>query len=349
MKKVMMLVAAIGLMAVTQNANAIALRFKFKTFSSGPNIYACNAGIRAPELRNKVCYFQDTGLACDATQACSDTQTNCNSSCVCAGTNGGQWLMNYGKADYQDWKDNDDTTATGVKAGQTFVSSGNDWAQLMGNTDAWSHRIKNLQFDLGSELYNAEYFVDICFRGPQIDYYLVDNGVSANFDIQAQVNATDFIATGVNPGENNRDGLTLSPAGIPFKYTEISGLKVKAEVICDRQGQGTYKFAHDGSTLNAGSYVFNASKIDSDFGSASKDLDAVSNEGYLKDGIANLNFSSINNWLNLYAYNAPRFCKVRYTFTETNASQNTLKVNLRKWQRHGAEMCTYTNIEEATK
>ncbi|MNY53343.1 hypothetical protein D3C86_1890900 [compost metagenome] len=44
----------------------------------------------------------------------------------------------------------------------------------------------------------------------------------------------------------------------------------------------------------------------------------------------------------------PRFCKVRYIFKETNAATGSIK-NLRKWQRHGAEMCTYTNIEEGVK
>ncbi|QDK37258.1 protease [Bdellovibrio sp. NC01] len=342
MKKLMLMLSAITMFAVAQNANAISLRFKFKTFSSGPSMYACNAGIMTPQVGAKVCYFEGTKNTCTPT-TCDNTQAVCDTRCVCTGDNGGDYLMNYGKVDYQDWKDNGDTTAATGKGSATFSSSGSTsaWNQAYDDSQSWGRSISNLSFNLGSELYGAKYFVDICYRGPQIEYF--EDGVTANFNLKAQANATDFLANGVNGGDNNRDGLVIPGTVDGKKYTELAGLKVQAFVVCDKQGEGSYKYARNNqgqynTTANEANFVLNNQT----------GLPTSGGDLFVLGSIANLgtgNVSLVDGWVNQNTH-TPRFCKIRYVFTETNATA-TLP-NLRKWQRHGAEMCTFTDIEEAS-
>lgn len=341
MKKATSFLAVLGLaLSLTQAANAISLRFKFKTFSSGPNIYACNAGIRTPQTNKKVCYFEGTKNSCTQS-TCSNTGEVCDTRCVCTSADGGEWLMNYGKADYQDWKDNGVSTVTGLHSAQTFKASGSDWSQLLSDTDSWDKSIKNLSFNLGSELYGAQYFVDICYRGPQIEYFL--DGVTTNFTLDAQSLATDFLATGANSGDNMRDGLVIPGLVDGLKYTDLSDLKVQAFMTCDLQGQGTYQNAMNNSgtyntSVNEAAFSF-SSGIPS--GSTESGSFWSSSQKTFTTGAGDL-ISGL--WFVSGSSHSPRFCKIRYVFTENDI--NNSKPNLRKWQRHGAEMCTYTKINE---
>jgi hypothetical protein len=342
MKNMFTAVAALLLFAAAPSANAISLRFKFKTFSSGPNIYACNAGITAPQTNKKVCYFEGTTQACTQ-DTCSTTGENCNTRCVCTSSNGGEWLMNYGKVSFEDWKDNGDTSISG-QGTKTFASdsSAAGWVNALSETDSWNKRINNLSFNLGSELYGASYYVDICYRGPQIEYF--QDQVVSNFNLKAQSNATDFLANGANGGDNNRDGLTIPGLVDGKKYTELAGLKVQAFVSCDLQGVGSYQYAMN----NQGQY--NTSKNEAGFTMGSNNLPATAteaNSSFWSSSAAALgtgNVSLIDTNITNSSTRAPRFCKVRYVFTETNV--NATLPNLRKWQRHGAEMCTWTEINE---
>lgn len=338
--KGLFLVAAIVMMSFT--AEAISLRYKFKVFSSGPNIYACNAGVLAQTSNLRVCYFQGTNQVCNPDD-CSTTGQNCNSSCICSSSDGGDYLMNYGKVTYQDWKDNGDTSVTGQVSDYSFrANTGGVWSQALTDAQAWNKRITDLSFHLGSELYSSRYFVDICYRGPQIEYF--EDQVKANFSLKAQAFATDFLANGVNGGENNRDGLVIPGTVDGKKYTELSDLTVQAFVACDFQGVGSYKYARN----NANNY--NTADNEATFTFGSDKLPNGTSEGsgsFWKSSVKSVN-ASVADLLNPFIANnsakTPRFCKIRYVFSETNFTA-TLP-NLRKWQRHGAEMCTYTEINE---
>ena len=48
-----------GLMLLSFNANAISLTFKLDIFSSGVDIYACNAGLMHGKYQDRVCYERD--------------------------------------------------------------------------------------------------------------------------------------------------------------------------------------------------------------------------------------------------------------------------------------------------
>lgn len=340
MNKILTLV--ISMLITTTAANAISLRYKFKVFSSGPNIYACNAGIIPQSTNKQVCYFQGTNNVCNPDD-CSTTGTNCNSSCICSGANGGDYLMNFGVVSYQDWKDNGDTSVSGSVVGQTFTANNaGAWSQALSDSNSWGKRITDLSFNLGTELYTARYFVDICYRGPQMEYF--ENNIAANFSLNTQSFATDFLSVSPNPGENDRTGLVIPGTVDGKKYTELSGLKVQSFVACDMQGLGTLKFARNAANqyntadneavfnLGAGLLPVGATEgANSYWSSTSKSVSG---------SVADL----ISAYITSNSGKTPRFCKIRYVFTETDWS-NTLP-NLRKWQRHGAEMCTYTKIEE---
>ncbi len=342
-----LLIAAMAFMSATQNSEAISLRFKFKVYSSGPSVYACNAGIRHKRTTSKVCYFEGTTNSCTPND-CRDKGI-CNTQCVCTGSDGGDSLMDFLKVSSVDWKDHkatgDNITDTNP---QTFTRSAyidGTWNSAFSNdSDTWNSRIKDLSFELGSELYGAEYFVDVCYRGPQIEYFA--DGVSINSAIQAQASATDFLATNPNPGDNSRDGLII-PGTVDGKtYTDLAGLQVKAYYTCDLQGVGTYKYAHNGSSALSGTYNTVANEASFNFDSSGYPVsggDSFGNSGAFTN-LAGSGLDLINSIL-VSGTHSPRFCKIRYVFTETN-EKSSLPF-MRKWQRHGAEVCTYSKIEEA--
>lgn len=332
--RILQLVGALALTLASFDANAISLRYKFKVDSSGPRMYACNAGIMAQVSNNKVCYFEGTTNTCTPT-TCSDADKVCHSSCVCSSTGGGDYLMNYGKLK---WVGQSPATGSGSK---TFRGvSGSQYEQAFSDSEAWGRRITDLSFHLGSELYSAKYFVDICYNGPQQEYY--EDNITANFVLNyAQAYAIDALYTGKTPGENSRDGMLMGQGS----YTSSANVKVEAFMVCDLQGIGTYVYARNNQgkydTLdNEANFVFganqtpiNASEGSSSFFSSSAPVSLTgSTVDLMKD-------KTINN-----TTKAPRHCKVRYVFTETNWKSSVPK--LRKWEKEGAEMCTYTEISE---
>ena len=341
-KKILMLVT-LTVMGASLDANAISLKFKFKVFSSGPNIYACNAGIRHQATSKQVCYLEGTTESCSKSSCNGDPE--CESRCVCSGKNGGEYLMDYMKVTTADWKDNGDTSPdSSVEHVTKKAGNGTFNAAFSSGQDAYAKRIKNLSFNLGSELYGAEYFVDICYRGPQIEYW-ADN-VAANFTLDAQASATDFFQNAPGNGTNDDSGLTIPGTVDGKKYTELSNLKVSAYYTCDLQGEGTYKFAHNGGSINSG--LYNTTDTEALFENANK-LPTGGGDEFDSNDTGSLVSASA---LELFSATlpgasqgkSPRFCKVRYVFSETDVS--LAKPNLRKWQRHGAEVCTYTKIEE---
>lgn len=338
--------ALVTLFGMVNNSEAISLRFKFKVFSSGPSIYACNAGIRHKQHPGKVCYFEGTTTACTQND-CKDKGI-CNTQCVCTGTNGGDSLMDYLKVTSVDWKDHkatgDNIVDTGVEQISKNAPFGGAWnVAVSDEATTWNKRIKELSFNLGSELYGSEYFVDICYRGPQIEYF-ADN-VTMNATLKAQVSATDFLATNPNPGDNSRDGLIIPGVVDGKTYTDLSGLQVKSYFVCDVQGSGSYKYGHNGASSSSG--VYNTSLNEAVFsldanGYPVSGTDLFGNSGSFQS-IAGNGLDLLNTWIST-STKAPRFCKIRYVFSETNA--NSSLPFMRKWQRHGAEICTYSDIEE---
>ncbi len=289
-----LMVAAVILMAY-QSAFAVSLVYKFNVNSSGPDMYACNAGIR--HVESTVCHIRgNPNVTCDPTLSCGPGQ-NCNiSNCICTqgqDSNRADQVL----AKYTKWTDHD-YSAAGPLQSKSLIANGN-WQQLFTDTDAWNWELtsddiantsgRNLVFNLTSAAYGTEYFVDICYRGPRIDLPGSTGGV---FAFGASTYGDDSF------GEQ-------FPDGVLARYLELAKLSTKVQVQCYSQpGNFTTPIGTWGPQLMSGQTV---------------------------------NF--VNNYTLASLPNIPKFCKVRYYYTETASA-------FRANTTQKARMCTYTSIDE---
>ncbi len=323
-----LLLSAAWLLALSaQNAFAINLTFQFDVNSSGPSIYACNAGIKHVAATN-VCFDRNTNLAC--TPGCAaGVESQCKggatpSSCVCTGENydsgtQGTWRLDFLQANSALWTDNQ--VQSGASTAHLLAADGSaNYSQITAGSfpvlNAYGRQLKDLTINLGSEVYNAEYFVDICYRGPQIDYR--HNGQSVpglNFALKANATVFDIKLA---------DGQS---------YRALSGLQVKAEAKCLMNDEFDYCLADliPGETSGCGTTTATAHTYGK-----------VSNNGVFVD----MSGSAINvakliadASMNSNGQVTPRFCQVRYSFQETSRK-------IRKWKLQQARICTYTEISE---
>lgn len=313
-------------------AHAVSIEFSFDINSSGPSIYPCNAGIRHDAYSSRVCYDRVTQQSCSPNDCTS--QQDCN--CVCTGstTGAGETRLDYLRASYATWTDNGEYAGTSTS--KSLYAKEGSFNELF-NVNAkeeWTSQLTKLEFDLGSERYGAEFYLDVCYRGPQIEYYYAqqNGGFSGtpsgyeypNFAAKAQATVTDIVAA---------NGL---------RYSQLADLKVKADMVCDQQGKGTYIYAGSGNPATGTTYdqILN-------------DIVGITVTGgqYTKS----VPYRAFNNASSLYlidefinANNAfvPRFCKVRYTFIENRRNDSNLLAQLRKWKIQKAQVCTFTEVNE---
>ncbi|MFZ3231053.1 MAG: hypothetical protein WA160_12675 [Pseudobdellovibrio sp.] len=330
------------IVTATQAVSALEYRFKFKVTSSGPDMYACNAGLRTVPLKCDVCYKENsdgTKTPIDRPGSCSSTATNCGSriKCISRGDSNGEAYMNYLTAGKRGWTDH--SQVQGPRSNVSVRGAANAFQQIVAGNVAMDTKIEDLLFELGSEAYSAQYFVDICYRAPQHEFR--EAGIEANYNFLSNVGSTDFLSQGQTHGDSDRSGLIMLNNADLQRYTQQAGVKVQSYVVCDLQGQGVLQNA----TNAAG--VYNTSENEADFvigadglptgglnGSFFKASDLKSLTGDALDMIST-NFSN------------PRFCKTRYVFTETKGlTCNSGAAVFRDWTRKGAEMCTYTVIDE---
>ncbi|ASD62901.1 hypothetical protein [Bdellovibrio bacteriovorus] len=243
--------------------------------------------------------------------------------CVCS-TQEGRKFGNYVHASWTKWEDRQDPHTDKVSGISPY------FATLFGEVDAFDRVLDKLSFNLGSETYNAAYFVDICYRGSQIDY----SHYKAAYKVIAEASLTDI-------------GHKYNGKG----YSDFADLEVQAHLICTSQTQN----CENGNCSDTDEHPngSNTPQFDNDI----TDIDdPVSNHtkylaGDIKDLISGANFVQTidkNTPIYLDKYNkgaAAKFCKVRYIFKEKDGLGHYPK--LRKWQKHGANICTHTKIEMA--
>ncbi len=328
----MRLMIALVLLLSMANALAVSLEFKFDVNSSGPSIYPCNAGIKHEPYSSRVCYDRVTSQSCNPAEDCRTTP-ECN--CVCTGSTSGdgETRLDYLSVSSAEWTDNGEmagaTSARNLYAPETSFNT----AFNEGQKEEWTRQLTKMSVNLGSERYGAEFFLDVCYRGPQIEYfYASQNGgfspagtATPNFSVKAQATVTDLVTS---------NGL---------RYSELADLKVSAKVVCDQQGKGSYVYA--GSSSPAGSTVYDLLLHDilgitvsgGQFTTAAMTPRAFNNvsSAYLVDTFINSNNAFV-----------PRFCKIRYSFIEARRNDTNLLAQLRKWKRHSSEICTFTEINE---
>lgn len=337
-----LLLSAVALLALSaQNAFAINLTFQFDVNSSGPSIYACNAGIKHGNTGPNVCFDRVAKVDCTAgcaagnMNACTGGATPKNCSCTGefdpSGVQG-TYRMDFLQANTADWTDNQVTatgsephilTADAVLTGQRFnqifgTDPGPSDSTQFVSLAAYKKQIKDLTINLGSEIYGAEYFVDICYRGPQIDYRHNDSTVKGlNFGLKAYATIFD-----IKKADNK-------------SYRELAGLQVKAEARCIMDDEFNYCLADllPGETSGCGTKT-----------ATTHQYYRVSEKGFVDmDGNpANISKLITDAQMAWSGNKTPRFCQVRYSFKETNISK------MRKWKLQQARICTYTEITEPT-
>ncbi len=304
-----------------QNAFAINLTFDFQVNSSGPSIYPCNAGIRHADSA-RICKDRVTGNTCTPGCAAGNTAEctagTTSKTCVCTGEeNGtqGHWRLDFLKASHADWTDNGTAIGAQTTANLNAGNTNSSWNQVFPNeVTAFGKQLTGMSVNLGSEIYGAEYFVDVCYRGPQIDYTNVND---VNFALKAKVTVN-----------NLRTG-----AGQP-NYQDLATLKTRAEIKCFMDNSFNYCSQADqlpgsSSTSTCGtatSLNYNWTQgIGGTFVPATtsaQELTLLSN--------SSMGSSSAK---------VPRFCYVRYYFQESSK-------NMRLWKLQQAKACTYTEISE---
>ncbi len=335
-----LLLSAMAFVALSaQSAFAMNLTFQFDVNSSGPSLYACNAGIKHGAQAN-ICFDRrDATKSC--TQGCAAGNVNaCQpgtlpADCVCTGEYDptgfdGNYRMDFLQATTADWSDNELAATSNVQNHNLIadaVDVGASFNQLYGAKGAfpvnaaYKRQIKSMSVNLGSELYGAEYFVDICYRGPQIDYTGLTHNAGErglNFNLKAKATVID-----------------LKKANGEFfaKYHEAANLKVSVEARCIMDDSFNYCLADilPGETAGCGAI-------------AKQDYTLVGKSG--EETITSANVLSLINKATITAGTSesnvtPRFCQIRYTFKETNKS-------MRKWKLQRARICTYTEISESS-
>jgi hypothetical protein len=199
---------------LSSSAFAVSLQFNFDVNSSGPSLYACDAGLRHEAHASTICYDRETQTAC--TPSSGQEEQNC----ICTGPSGQDSKMDSLVASTADWSDNGgaptNTATTTVTAGDTSFAR-----VFTGNTE-WTKQLTSLVFNFGSTRYGTEFYLDVCFRGPQVKQQGTPNHVAV-----LNTTITDLVAA---------------------NYSDLSDLNVKATVTCDLQGEGTQQGLPDLAT-----------------------------------------------------------------------------------------------------
>lgn len=287
-----------GILFAGPSAHALQLTFNFGVQSSGGLLYACNAGIRYTDPTTEVCYVPNTTTTCDPAT---------DNHCVCTNSiNSEQWKSLILRAATS-------TIGTAPSSSQTSYvpSASGTYAQVVAD-NTFGTRIDSMSIDLGSERYGAEYFVDFCYHGSQIEWFR--NGVHMNARLTASVGATD-IASGA--------------------YRTLSGLNYSVQAFCDQQGAGSRKWAHDGTTASPASPVYDNYSSNMD----NWDLTGSAVTGAVAGSLTNVITAGVLDGGGTNNYGV-RFCRVRYTFSESASS------NLRSWQRNDAQIRTQTKVAQ---
>ncbi len=270
---------AVALLVAANSASAIEVSFDFTVFSSGSSIYPCNAGIKHAKAQDVVCYERTNPRNSCNPNLCEEGKS-CD--CVCSGTDG-SYLTDFASVKYTKWSDHDDRYPRRNKKA-SFAADGTKNFLFSNDVDMFGEKqgkyfdnqLSSLSFNLGSELFGTEYFLDVCYRGPQIDYH--NAGIDTNWVAKAEATIQNLSDT-------------------YSSYANVAGLKVKSEIVCDYQNEVSYD-------------------VNETPGNEALDEDdsyrLIHNQRLgLNTGVANGRRNITG-----HGKKAPNFCRVRYTFTE---------------------------------
>lgn len=198
----------------------LTISFPLGSFANGVNIssstedlFLCNAGLKH-EMGGQVCFKSTNGQACDPHAAGG-------SDCTCTTSSKGDYVsatIGSGDGSYEKQAEASDTQYT----------------KLVGAEKAFDNAISSVTFNLGSESYGANYFVQFCYRGPLKD-----------------------MQVGRGPAVDKSQGwykFQITLTGKDKHYNEkLSSAKVR--YWCDLRNAGSATAARTASDLNPGATV----------------------------------------------------------------------------------------------
>lgn len=232
-----LLLTLLVFVGISSQSNAISLQFKLDIFSSGTDLYACNAGLKHSLHGDRVCFERDTLKSCNPS-SCTEGEA-CN--CVCTGGNdssrAGEYRLDFMKAKYADWAEKTDgiqnATPINKPAGYSDFNKLFDQDQdIQNHTTSYRKQLTHLEFNLGSERYGSEYFLDICYRASQIKY---PNDVTLYYLIKRYVTITDLGHTGSHTDDFNGSN---GPIFSEDYYQDLAGLEIRSRLLCkDKENQ----------------------------------------------------------------------------------------------------------------
>ncbi|PIS12023.1 MAG: hypothetical protein COT73_00765 [Bdellovibrio sp. CG10_big_fil_rev_8_21_14_0_10_47_8] len=162
-------------------------------------------------------------------------------------------------------------------------------SQVAGGTELWLTQLGEIHFDLATEKYGTQYFIELCYRGPQKQMsegptpYDLSEGI---YNLDLSVNIQESGGTGES-------------------YRSSASLQTSLETICDLRGRGARKNPRASDELGVSS---------------------VESDSWVISSPSSWNSSSLNFSVSLNdAFSAvPRFCRIRVSFQEraTSALRN---------------------------
>ncbi|ATH08304.1 hypothetical protein BIY24_10195 [Halobacteriovorax marinus] len=144
-------------------------------------VYACNAGIKHIKPASRVCYQRSNpSLSCNPS-TCESGQS-CD--CVCSGETDGPNVVDFMKYNGRSFSNVDQLNEIENDSfwGGTLQARTSTYSQNSGQVDSegfvvathdpsnYVLRNNSLSFELGSELFGTEYFVDLCWKNTNEDY-----------------------------------------------------------------------------------------------------------------------------------------------------------------------------------
>lgn len=347
------LMVAVGF---ASTALAKEVKFVFDVISSGPEIYPCDAGLVHPRQAG-FCHYKGTTETCDWGMAgqlptfqippnkiFDNTLPNV---CVCTNGEYGTYLKDFMRVKAAKWLGGTSGDASTNHGGwgaassyilQATAPSGTPlnnsiaqhiWAgsDLSAIRKEFSTQVEAVEFNLGSENYGAQYYVDICYRGPQIDY--INNPGSMygyGFSATGWVGITD-----------------LDVIGGGHKYTTLAKPTLETKIICDVQDAD---HAEPGGASGSEIDVMHLAEATAwPNWPALVGLTGGSEFGaYTHQFINTETVQPFNSIFVTSQVGAPRYCKVRYLFKEKPDS-----LYERAWQHHNARFVIKLKVEEQEK
>lgn len=265
MKKTLFALLALGF-AGTASADAIN-SFTWDTYSSDDKMYVCNVGIRHERGTEGHVDENAGGANSGATRTSHDYLT-----------------VTYSTLNNDQQRGPEVTRV--IEAGVSSTA----YTQLVRDADAHKIVVTSLQVNLASENYGAKYYVDVCYRGNQIDF--AGNNIRTAFKLKHnQLTYSDH----ANAGNLN--------------YFSEAQLAVSSKTVCDTQAVGRNLGYDNGLNFN---------QADMNIATAAGDIRFTAGERRLTSGTQAIQFVSPYRpvTLNRSSTDAPRYCKTRYEVAE---------------------------------